>query len=217
MKNVFCLLFVITFASIYAQQTAPKGYQPSPTRSITGDFDSDGTVETLTQYISDVNWNEIKYIPIAPEMFKNDTITSEWLSYVKFYKKLNYYTRLKSDNKKMSGLNDINCQDLLLFINVGNVNDAKGDEIAIVTNGISERKTDCCIIYTWCKTGWKAASAFGILNDAFNYKYGSLTVFENIPGALEFIDGQWKYHNCYYNNPEDEGKMQPLRVPDCIK
>jgi hypothetical protein len=192
----------------------------APTLTITGDFNGDGTIETLIQDIADSTGTAVKYIPETPAEIENDTTNEGWYRYIEFYSNLNYRTRLHTEKLKTDALYFGNSQGLYCLINVGNLNTIKGDEIALVIDRLDQSRSNDCQIFTLCNGVWQQVFAFSVHEDAFDYKRGEVAILKNIPEALEFKDGQWKYMDYMdmpYERIEDVGKMLPLTVPGCDK
>ena len=217
MKLLVLLLCLLALSCGKNTDTSATG-APAPTLSIAGDFNGDGTTETLIQDIADSTGTAVKYIPETPAEIENDTTNEGWYRYIEFYTNLNYRTRLRSEGLKTNVIYFGNSQGLYCLINVGNINTTKGDEIALVPDSLDQSRHNYCKIFTLCNGIWQQVFEFSVHEDAFDYKRGDVAILKNIPEALEFKDGQWKYLDYMdmpYENIEDVGKMLPLKVPGC--
>ena len=71
-----------------------------------------------------------------------------------------------------------------------------------------------------CSSGWKELFSFNIHEGAFDYTDNIPPVFENIPEALEYKNGIWRYYDYLdmdYQTEEEVGHMKPLTLPSCQK
>lgn len=221
-KTAFCMILcsVLTCYHKTPQQEIanPENYHNPETLSITGDFNCDGTTETLIQDIADSTGTAVTRIPNMPVEIENDTTTEGWDHYVEFYGKLNYRTRLKSNYITNKPLYFGNSQGLYCLLNVGNVNKNPGDEIALVVDHLDFSRSNSCKIYTLCNGTWVQCFQFYVLEDAFDFTGETQPVFKEIKDALELKNGQWKYYDYLdmpYENPKDVGGMLPLKAEDC--
>lgn len=185
---------------------------------IKGDFNGDGKTESLVQDIADSTGTTVKYLPDTPAEIENDTTNEGWYKYIEFYSNLKYSTRLRTEGITTGDLYFNNSQGLCCLINIGNLNNDKGDEIALVIDRLDQSRHNYCNIFTLCNGTWRKVFTFSIHEDAFNYKQDNIKVFKNIPGALEFKNGKWKYYDYMempYENIEDIGQMLPIKVASC--
>ncbi len=193
-------------------------YHDPETLSITGDFNGDGTTETLIQDIEDSTGTTVTRIPNTPAEIENDTAIDGYYRYIEFVAKLNYRTRIKSSNIANKPLYFGNSQGLYCLINVGNVNNNPGDEIALVIDYLDFDRSNSCKIYTLCNGTWKICFQYRVHEDAFSFIGDTAPLFKEIKDALEFRDGKWKYYDYMdmpYENIEDVGQMLPLKTKDC--
>jgi hypothetical protein len=96
-------------------------------------------------------------------------------------------------------------------------NDGK-DEIAFVIDHLDYSRVNSCKIYSLCQGKWILLKQFGILEDAFDFTTEKAPIFEKITGFLEKQKGKWVYKDYLqesYDNPEDVGKMLPLKLKKC--
>jgi hypothetical protein len=92
------------------------------------------------------------------------------------------------------------------------------DEIALVVDCLDYSRVNSCTIYTLCKNHLKLLKQFQIHEDAFNFNSKKAPVFYEIKEFLERRDGIWIYKDYAqidYDNPEDVGKMLPLKLGSC--
>ncbi|MXN91013.1 hypothetical protein GR160_07205 [Flavobacterium sp. Sd200] len=200
------LIITICFCAT-GQEIKSTGYRKAPALSIKGDFDGDGITDILRQFVSDSLGNELRHIVDG----------ETWEDTVILYSKYKYYNAFIF-NKKPAHIPAYVAVGLYCLINLGNINDIKGDEIAFVPDLSDFSRHNYCFIFTLCDGIWTECFEFSIHEGAFDYTGNTQPIFKNIPEALEFKDGQWKYYDYLempYETPEDVGKMLPLKVPDC--
>jgi hypothetical protein len=107
-----------------------------------------------------------------------------------------------------------NAEGLIMCGNLGNINNTKGDEIAIVPNLVDRSRHSYCHIYSLCNGTWQEVFVFNVHEDAFDEE----TAQGYIAGALQKHESGWLYHDYLemdYDNPDDVGKMMPLKVDNC--
>lgn len=190
MKHLFfiVLLCLITScstktssASVSAHVKTPKdtvAYLPVSTLSITGDFDGDGKQDILNQFLADSTGRRVDKIPA----FENET----WEEVVDYYSKRDYYTSVSVQKKPTDTLCFGFSQGLYCLINVGDLNNDKRDEIAMVPDRMDFSRHNYCYIYSLCDTTWKELFSFNIHEDAFDYTGEAPPIFTNIPEVLEY-------------------------------
>lgn len=187
--------------------------------TIDGDFNGDGTTETLIQDIADSTGTAVKYMPQEPAEIANDTTNEGWNKYLEFYSSLNYRTRLRTENLKSDDLYFSNCQGLYCLINVGNLNNSKGDEIALVIDRLDQSRDNDCKIFTLCNGVWQQVFMFSVHEDAFDFVGNTPPVLTSIPKALEYSNNEWRYYDYLemeYETLEEVGQMKKLVVGKCV-
>ncbi|MES2487787.1 MAG: hypothetical protein V4581_17805 [Bacteroidota bacterium] len=208
MKPLLTLFAIIFALTAHSQDTPPIGYYTAPTYSITGDFDGDGKQDTLNQFITDSMGNRLQYM----EEIESET----WSDYVYNFADKGYRTSIAIEGKEDNLLSFKQAQGMYCLINLGNLNKAKGDEIAIIPDAVDESRHSYCHIYSLCKGRWQRVFEFSLHEDAFDTFNG--TPYKTLPGILEQKNGIWHYHDYLemeYDNPKDVGNMMPLKVEDC--
>ncbi len=208
MKFPAAIVALLPTFSATAQEEAPKGYFTASAFSITGDFDGDGTQDTLNQFIADSTGVKVQYM--------KEIDTETWDEYVYTFATYGYMTSIALAGKEDNLLSFNRAQGVYCLINVGNINNTKGDEIAIIPDFIDQSRHSYCYIYALCHGHWQRAFTFSVHEDAFDDYDGA--PYPKIPGILEQQNGVWKYYDYLdmdYDNPEDVGHMLPLKARDC--
>ena len=199
-------LLIIAFCSFCAlgQDKTPDGYALAPALSITGDFDGDGKQDTLSQFATDSLGNTVKHII---ELNEDDHP-------IILYDRYGYRGAATLNGK---GTDLVSGTDIYLccLINLGNINKAKGDEIAFVPTNLDYSALSHCSIYSYCKGRWVEVFSFGVNENAFDYEGDSKPVFTTIPGALEKHNGKWVYLDYYEMIEQDKPKMKLLKAKSC--
>ena len=178
---------------------------------VVGDFDGDRNQDTIFQHnFSRLTKSEIEQ---AADPFQN-----EWDTVVKWFYDQDadlYLTINKSGNDSLSFGT---AQGLYCLINIGDNNADGKDEIALVIDYLDFSRVNSCKIYSLCKDQWTLLKQFGIHEDAFNFTSEKAPLFKIIKEYLVNHDGKWVYKDYSqegYDNPEDVGKMLPLKLDKC--
>jgi hypothetical protein len=186
-------------------------YVPVSTLSITGDFDGDGKQDFLNQFLADSTGSRVDKIPA----FENET----WEEIVDYYSRSGYYTALCVKQIPTDTLSFGFSQGLYCLINVGDLNNDRRDEIAIVPDKVDFSRHNYCYIYTLCNATWKNLFVFSVHEGAFDFAGGETPpTFTNIPEVLEYRKNEWHYYDYLdleYENEEQVGQMKPLKVSNC--
>jgi hypothetical protein len=176
-----------------------------------GDFNGDGKQDTIFQHhVSGLTNSEIEY---APDPFEND-----WDTVVKWFYEQKSKVNLTFGSSKQNILDLGTAHGLYCLINIGDNNYDQKDEIALVVDCLDYSRVNSCTIYTLCKNHLKLLKQFQIHEDAFNFNSKKAPVFYEIKEFLERRDGIWIYKDYAqidYDNPEDVGKMLPLKLGSC--
>lgn len=207
MKQLITTIAILLAFTAYSQQP-PKGYFVAPAFSISGDFDGDGKQDTLNQFITDSTGVAVQYM--------KEIDTETWYDYVYTFATNGYMTGIALAGKEDNVLSFNRAQGVYCLINVGNINNTKGDEIAVIPNFVDQSRVSDCYIYTLCHGRWQRVFTFSVHEDAFDDFNG--TPYTKIPGILEPKNSTWMYYDYLdmdYQNPEDVGNMLPLNVEDC--
>lgn len=154
--------------------------------SITGDFNGDGEVETLSEYYFDpITQKRIDSIPSGGD--------HEWIAN---HETMTYLTcsDTRINSLKVTPGND---WGILSLINLGDVNQDSVDDVSIVLDNADFSSISSCSIYSYCSGTWKRLFSFSIHEEAFWYPDGFDTqIFYNqIPGYLEKKGDTWTYYN----------------------
>jgi len=185
-------------------------YLPVRTLSITGDFDGDGKQDILYQFLADSTGHRVEKIPA----FENET----WEEIVDYYGRRGYYTALSVKRNPIDTLSFGFSQSLYCLINIGDLNNDKRDEIAVVPDRIDFSRHNYCYIYSLCNATWKELFSFNVHEDAFDYTGEAPPIFTNIPEVLEYRNHEWRFYDYLdmdYENVEQVGQMKPLKVTGC--
>lgn len=172
--------------------------------SVTGDFDGDGNIDTLTEdNISRLNNMPIDSIP--------DYIEFEYLE--KFFNRVGSDIILTFSHQKDDTLHLGSGYGLFCLINIGDNNKDKKDEIAFVVDYCNFTNISTCYIYTYCKNNWVELKSFSIHENAF--EEDNFHLFKGIKGYLEYRKNKWMYID-YYRlwsaHSDADTIMKPLKI-----
>lgn len=174
--------------------------------SVTGDFDGDGKTDTLVQNIvSKLSGRSIDSIPDF----------NDWDSLLQFSEKAGAEVILTLLNGKSDTLYMGNALGLFCLINMGDNNNDKRDEIAVVVDYCDYSNCNSCLVYTLCENKWVMLMSFAILETAFAYEGDTLPAGNEIEGFLEHRENQWMYidYNKWFEAKKAKDTiMQPLRL-----
>jgi len=187
------------------------GYQKIRNLTLTGDFDGNGTFDTLVQINFSRLWQA--NLDSFPDPYK-----MPWDSVVAWFYDMESEVLVFAKNLQVDTLNLGLAIGLYCLINVGDVNDDGADDIAIVVDVCDYSRINFCRIYSLCGNAWQEVKSFAIHEDAFNIYGNIMPVFGEISGYLEKKDSNWYYHDYQriaYDRPEDVGKMELLKTQPC--
>jgi len=190
--------------SVLAQKKPPKGYTDAPALSVNGDFDGDGKPDTLNQFIADSLGNRLDYI-----------IEVDWNNVPLVIDRQGYYTAytLNGNPTEVEQFLDLG---LFCLINMGDVNNRKGDEIALVPLLLDYSNLNTCRIYSYCSGNWQEVFSFAVNENSFSVaRDSSPVIFNTIPESLEKRNGKWVYIDFYEAIKMDNPTLKPLKVPNC--
>ncbi|MEI7596085.1 MAG: hypothetical protein WCK02_10085 [Bacteroidota bacterium] len=179
--------------------------------SVTGDFDGDGKKDTLVENnISGLNKMPIDSIPNY----------SEWDSLARYFDSIESDLILSLINRKCDTLHLGSGQGLFCLINIGDNNNDKKDEIALVVDHCTFTNICTCHIYSLCDNKWIELKYFIIHRDAFEYDENSKPYSNGIKGFLELRKNKWMYID-YYDwfeaKSEKDTVLKPLKIKSsCI-
>ena len=185
------------------------GVQPE-TLVLHGDFDGDGQIDALKQFLADSTGKPVFKLPKFPD--------ETWEDVVAFYSRQGYYTAIVLDNNRKDTLKFYNAQGLYCLINLGDRNKDARDEIALVPDLLDFSRHNYCRIYSLCGEKWTELFRFSIHEGAFDYVGDKSPIFGNIPEALEKRGSKWYYHDYLdmeYETEEQVGKMKELPIRRC--
>lgn len=180
---------------------------------VVGNFDGEGKIDTLFQHTFSKKTNA--EIILAPNPFKND-----WEEVEKWFYNQDAEVTLSFNVTKKEVLHLGIAQGLYCLINVGDINRDGKDEVAFVVDFLDQSRVNNCKIYSYCYNKWELVKQFGVLEDAFDFdsKVNKSPIFNEIKEYLEKKNGIWlykDYNEKEYDNPEDVGKLLPLKVEKC--
>lgn len=173
--------------------------------SLTGDFDGDGKLDTIVQNLINANTKQqIDYFS------SNQWDTIE-----------NYFSRIEADviltlkNHKCDTLHFGSGGGLYCLINLGDNNNDKKDEIALVVDDYSFTNISTCKIYTLCNNKWIELKSFKIHESAFDYYGENIPDFKIIRGFLECRNNKWfyiDYEDWFNADTEKDTILIPLKL-----
>lgn len=176
--------------------------------SITGDFDGDGKVDTLSQ--NTINKQTKQPIDSFPD--------SQWNSIENYFWLMNADVQLFMSNKPCDTLHLGAGGSLYCLINIGDNNKDKKDEVAVVVDYYDLTNISTCVIYSLCGNKWKEIKSFKVFESAFDYEGDSIPNSKQINGYLEYRKNKWYYIDYYdwFNAETDKDTMlKPLIIKKC--
>ena len=210
MRFLLFSILVICFSCKNSKSNFEYKLSKPETKFITGDFDGDKTIDTLIEVIYSSKTNKEIFETVNPLEYEFDTV-------VDWYVKNNIEHKL-SLSKHISEIPLSNSMGLYFLKNIGDINNDKKDEIAIVIDKLDYSRVNSCVIYTLCNDTWKEIKRFTIHEDAFDFYGDKSPIFNEIKAYLENKEGIWYFHDLNdmeYENPEDVGKMIILKLDKC--
>jgi hypothetical protein len=200
MKFTAAIAFALLFTFLAtAQNKIPAGYRPAPTLAISGDFDGNGTPDTLEQFIADSLGSRLDYII--------DADVERW--------DREDYSNAFNLNGKPCKIDNSIAVGLFCLINLGDINSTKGDEIALVPMLLDYSSVNSCSIYSYCNGSWVTVFDFKVNENAFTYTPPLKEPFTNIPHLMEKRNGKWVYIDYLDYMVADDPKLKPLKVANC--
>lgn len=199
------------FQQVHSIEKDTLKYQETQILSITGDFDGDGKQDKISQFIVDSTGKRVDKII--------DFQFYDIFDVAKYFDKHNLHVQIDL-NKKSTKIDAGYSCGLLCLINIGDNNNDKKDEIAIVPDRMDYSRHNYCYIYSLCQNGWNEILSFNVHEDAFDYTGDEPPIFTTIPGALELRNKKWYYLDYLemdYKTAEEVGQMLPLIIPPCQK
>ena len=127
---------------------------------VTGDFDGDGTLDTLQQH----NFSGLTKTEIinSPDPFHN-----EWDSVVNWFYNQDANLFLTINKPSLDTLNLGTAQGLYCLINIGDINIDGNPEIATVIDYLDYSNLNSCKIYSLFKGKWTLLKKFNINESSF--------------------------------------------------
>ena len=173
-----------------------RAYVHLDKKSIIGDFDGDSKTDTLFQNTI----NEITKLSI--DSFPDN----QWDSIENYFYKINADVILTILNRQYDTLHLGSGGGLYCLINIGDNNNDKKDEIALVVDYYNFTNITPCCIYTLCGNKWKELKSFKIHESAFDFEGDSIPTFKPIKGFLEFRKNKWFYidYQDWFNAESDK-------------
>lgn len=209
MKFTFVLLFAAGFVSA---QDCPKGFRIFASEIIKGDFDGDGKPDELrTHLYSEIDKTEPDCVADAREM--------EFDSVAGWYSKKETRLYLSLNGKENLTLNLGYADGLYCLINLGNLDNKPGDEIALSIAYFDYSNVNSCRIYSFYSGRWTLRKQFSIHEESFTYPGNEpAPTFAEIRGFLEKRKGVWRYSDYHENDLTLDmpwEKMKALKLPKC--
>jgi len=149
-----------------------------------GDYDGDGKDEML--YESLVS-------SITHERIDSIVFYNEYGGLVDTICRLDPELKLKTTNNIPDLMLSHGCQVFGLhgIVNLGNINDSPGDEIALVVQWADWSNLNTCRIYTLSSDGWELINTFSVHEYVF---YEQDEGDQSMEGVIEFFEGEWVYN-----------------------
>ncbi|MEI7508397.1 MAG: hypothetical protein WCJ62_02925 [Flavobacterium sp.] len=177
-------------------------------KSIIGDFDGDKKTDTLFEIHTSGNNNKI--ITEVPSIDDYDNL-------VDYYFKNSIRTTLKSSNNKINNLDLGTSFGIYCLINIGDNNNDKKDEIALVIDYCDYSSLKSCVIYSLCNNDWQIIKHFTINENSFDHKEGETLESNKILKYLEKKEGKWYYADALevFKSNDTLFKMKRLKIKNC--
>jgi hypothetical protein len=209
MKTITLLLFSI-FLLVGATNSAKAKiqFEKLENKSVIGDFNGDKKLDTLFEIHTSKNEkNGITEIPFIDDY---DTM-------VDYYYKNSIQTSLKSSNKKIKNLDLGTSFGVYCLINIGDNNNDKKEELALVIDYCDFSNLNSCRIYSLCNNNWTMIHHFAIHEAAFEYADGETLDPNKIGDYLQKKKGKWFYADAFEVLESDDSivKMKPLKIKKC--
>jgi uncharacterized protein (DUF2141 family) len=179
--------------------------------SITGDFDGDGKLDTITQHIGS-EYKKGDFDSIVDASKNHWKVVTNW----HFNRVTDLY--LSINNPQIDALHLGSSQGLYCLINIGDNNSDKKDEIALVSDLIDVSNVNSCKIFSICNGQWQLLKEFGVHEDSFNNSDNKSKITSEIQNYLERKDNKWLYKDYLlteFMNEDTLVKMQTLIIDKC--
>ncbi len=209
MKTITLLLFSIFLLVGATNSTKAKiQFEKLESKSVIGDFNGDKKLDTLFEIHT--SKNEKNGITEVPFIDDYDTM-------VDYYYKNSIQTSLKSSNKKIKNLDLGTSFGVYCLINIGDNNNDKKDELALVIDYCDFSNLNSCKIYSLCNNNWTMIHHFAIHEAAFEYADGEILDPNKIGDYLQKKKGKWFYADAFEVLESDDSivKMKPLKIKKC--
>ncbi len=209
MKTITLLLFSIFLLVGATNSTKAKiQFEKLESKSVIGDFNGDKKLDTLFEIHT--SKNEKNGITEVPFIDDYDTM-------VDYYYKNSIQTSLKSSNIKIKNLDLGTSFGVYCLINIGDNNNDKKDELALVIDYCDFSNLNSCKIYSLCNNNWTMIHHFAIHEAAFEYADGEILDPNKIGDYLQKKKGKWFYADAFEVLESDDSivKMKPLKIKKC--
>ena len=179
--------------------------------TITGDFDGDKKIDTITQHIGS-KYKKGDFDSIVDPSKNHWDVVTNW----HFNRVTDLYLTL--NNSEFENLHLGSSQGLYCLINIGDNNSDKKDEIALVVDRLDVSNLNSCKIFSICNGEWKLLKEFGVNEDSFNYTDKKQKVFSEIKNYLEYKNNNWLYKDYQlteFMNADTIVQMEKLKLNKC--
>ncbi|MES2656894.1 MAG: hypothetical protein V4620_14960 [Bacteroidota bacterium] len=221
MKTLLAILLLLVLACGNNEAPANRSHKTNKTDVIpikystldklfiTGYFNNDRILDTLYQNnMSDLTHRVIDSFP--------DPDNNEWDSIVDYF----YHQQSNIIVTCSNGFKDTlflgTGLGLYCLINLGDLNNDKRDEIALVIDYCDYSNLNTCKIYSICNDKFILLKHFGINEGAFDFDTNP--PFHEIKYFLELKNKHWFFKDYLDNTAETEeelNKMTPLKIKKC--
>lgn len=179
--------------------------------SITGDFDGDKKLDTITQHIGS-KYKKSDFDSIV------DSYKNHWEIVENWHFNRGTDLRITINNSEFEDIHLGTSQGLYCLINIGDNNFDKKDEIALVVDQLDASSLNSCKIFSICNGKWELLKEFGVNEDSFNYTDRKQKVFSEIKNYLEYKNNNWFYKDYLtteFINEDTTVQMEKLKVDKC--
>ena len=151
-----------------------------------GDFDGDGIIESLYESV---------FSNKTGEKIESISYQGEWDCSIAAMCELDPAVKLKSSNGMTPLRLNTNCQifGIMRLINLGDINESKGDEIGLIVDWADWSNMNTCSFYSYINGEWKKQFDFDIHETTV---YGTVSRENEIEDIIEKEPDGW-YYNTY--------------------
>lgn len=175
--------------------------------SLAGDFDGDGTTDSIQQLLINSKGERIHQLP--RELGTDVEALQDYLK----ENKIQLVLRLKERPASVINLGE--ALDLFALINPGDLNGDLKDELAVVVDYPDESSVNTCTIYSLCSDNWIEMKKINIHESAFIGDDVITPARDGINDYLEKKDKVWMYRDYLELLENEELPFKKLELLKC--